>query len=98
MRRRTAHLLLLIAALSSGCAGWKHIAGTEADAALTDAVQKVLADDTEANLVRVEVYTEDAVVYLDGNLQQYEQKMRAERLTKKVPGVKKVFNKIQVEP
>jgi osmotically-inducible protein OsmY len=68
------------------------------DLALTDAVQSVLSEDTETDLNRVDVYTEDAVVYLGGELQHFASKMRAEQLTRKVPGVKKVFNKIEVEP
>jgi NTP pyrophosphatase (non-canonical NTP hydrolase) len=34
----------------------------------------------------------------DGELKQYEQKKRAEELARKIPGVKKVINKIHVEP
>ena len=55
-------------------------------------------DDEQANLHKVDVYTEDAVVYLGGDLSHFGQKARAEEVAQKVPGVRRVFNKIQVEP
>lgn len=58
----------------------------------------MLEENQEANLIHVDVYTENAIVYLSGELPEYEQKLQAERLARNVRGVKKVFNKIQVEP
>ena len=65
---------------------------------MTEAVQRALADDEDANLERVDVQVHDGIVYLDGELQQFEQKMRAGELARGVEGVNKVFNKIEVEP
>lgn len=92
-------MMIFMAALTViGCCLFGDLEARKKDQSLTDTVQKVLMDDAEANLLKVDVYTVDAVVYLDGDLPQYEQKMRAEELARKVPGVKKVYNKIQVEP
>ncbi|MBD0306429.1 MAG: BON domain-containing protein [Nitrospiraceae bacterium] len=88
--------LLASVFLAAGCLGDKET--RKKDQALTDAVQKALMDDEQANLHKVDVYTEDAVVYLGGDLSHFDQKARAGEVARKVPGVRDVFNKIQVEP
>ena len=88
--------ILLIAFSIHGCT--LDEGARERDLSITDAVQKMLEENTESNLIHVDVYTEDAIVYLSGELPEYEQKLQAERLARHVRGVKKVFNKIQVEP
>ena len=88
--------ILLVAVSIHGCA--LDDDARQRDLSITNAVQKMLEENQEANLIHVDVYTEDAIVYLSGELQEYEQKLQAERLARNVRGVKKVFNKIQVEP
>ncbi len=88
--------ILLVLVLIHGCASDNN--ARQRDLSITSAVQKILEENQEANLIHVDVYTEDSIVYLSGELPEYEQKLQAERLARNVRGVKKVFNKIQVEP
>jgi osmotically-inducible protein OsmY len=88
--------ILLVVVLLHGCASDN--AAHQRDLSITSAVQKMLEENQEANLIHVDVYTEAAIVYLSGELPEYEQKLQAEHLARNVRGVKKVFNKIQVEP
>jgi hyperosmotically inducible protein len=66
------------------------------DATLTASVKAQLVADKAANLVRVDVDTNNGVVYLNGTVESGEQKDRAEQLAKRVDGVKRVVNNLQV--
>jgi osmotically-inducible protein OsmY len=52
--------------------------------------------DKAANLTRVDVDTNNGVVYLNGTVDSSAQKGRAEELARRVNGVAKVVNNLQV--
>lgn len=66
------------------------------DAAITASVKSQLVADKAANLTRIDVDTNNGVVYLNGTVESSEQRARAEQLARRVDGVKKVVNNLQV--
>jgi hyperosmotically inducible protein len=66
------------------------------DASVTAAVKSQLVMDKAANLTRVDVDTNNGVVHLNGIVESSEQKGRAEELARRVKGVTKVVNQLQV--
>ncbi|HXV80253.1 MAG TPA: BON domain-containing protein [Candidatus Binatia bacterium] len=66
------------------------------DSYITGAVKTQLASDKMVSLTRVEVETNNGVVYLTGQVQTAEQKSRIGSLASQVKGVKKVVNNLQV--
>jgi hyperosmotically inducible protein len=66
------------------------------DATLTASVKSQLVADKAANLTRIDVDTNNGVVYLNGTVESAEQKARAEQLARRVDGVKRVVNNLQV--
>ena len=66
------------------------------DSYITGAVKTQLAADKMVRLTRVEVETNNGVVYLTGQVQTAEQKSRIGSLASQVKGVKKVVNNLQV--
>ena len=66
------------------------------DSYITGAVKTQLASDKMVSLTRVEVETNNGVVYLTGQVQTAEQKSHIGSLTSQVKGVKKVVNNLQV--
>jgi len=66
------------------------------DSYITGAVKTQLASDKMVSLTRVEVETNNGVVYLTGQVQSAEQKSHIGSLTTQVKGVKKVVNNLQV--
>lgn len=66
------------------------------DAAITASVKSRLVGDKTTNLFRVDVDASRGIVYLSGTVDSPEQKARAARLARRVNGVKKVINNIQV--
>ena len=66
------------------------------DSYITGAVKTQLASDKMVSLTRVEVETNNGVVYLTGQVQTAEQKSRVGSLASQVKGVKKVVNNLQV--
>jgi osmotically-inducible protein OsmY len=68
------------------------------DDTLYDQVRIRIANDREIGGGRIDVVVKDGVVELTGKVKTEKQKDRAEKLTKKVKGVKNVVNKIQVSP
>ncbi len=59
---------------------------------------KLAGDQLVAGAGRIEVFVEGGVVTLKGRVESDQQRGRAERLAKKVKGVKSVNNQIKVEP
>lgn len=70
---------------------------TMKDASVTAAVQKALTTERMANFTRVDVDTNHGVVQLNGVVQTPEQRAQAEELTKRISGVKRVHNNLQVQ-
>ena len=68
------------------------------DDTLYDQVRIRIANDREIGGGRIEVKVSNGVVELTGKVKAAKQKERAEKLTKKVKGVKNVVNRIQVSP
>jgi len=95
---KAAGLFFLAAVIGTGCQAMtgKTAGQNVDDATLTASVKAQLVADKAANLVRVDVDTNNGVVYLNGTVESGEQKDRAEQLAKRVDGVKRVVNNLQV--
>ncbi|HEY3305234.1 MAG TPA: BON domain-containing protein [Candidatus Binatia bacterium] len=99
MRRALESLavVLLVVALAGCQAMTGKTAGQNVDDAnLTASVKANLVADKAANLTRIDVDTNNGVVYLNGTVESPQQKARAEQLASQVKGVKKVVNNLQV--
>ena len=66
------------------------------DSYITGAVKTQLASDKLVSLTRVEVETNNGVVYLTGQVQTAEQRSHIGSLASQVKGVKRVVNNLQV--
>ena len=66
------------------------------DDSITKSVLEALVEDRQMNLVRVDVETEAGTVYLRGEVDTAEHKVRAEQLARGIQGVKEVVNKLKV--
>jgi len=66
------------------------------DSYITGAVKTQLASDKMVSLTRVEVETNNGVVYLTGQVQTAEQRSHIASLASQVKGVKQVVNNLQV--
>jgi len=66
------------------------------DSYITGAVKTQLASDKLVSLTRVEVETNNGVVYLTGQVQTAEQRSHIGSLASQVSGVKRVVNNLQV--
>ena len=64
---------------------------------LTDLIRQKLAADQVVKGGAIRVTVKDGVVTLEGKVPEPKLKSRAERLTKKVKGVKSVVNKVTIE-
>ena len=72
-------------------------AGTNIDdATITATVKSRLVGHRAANLIRVDVDTNNGTVYLNGTVESAEQKVKAEQLAWQAKGVKSVVNNLQV--
>jgi len=74
----------------------KSAGATVDDATLTARVKTKLVSEKAANLTRINVDTNDGIVYLNGSVQNAQQKAKAEDLARQTDGVKKVINNLQV--
>ena len=68
------------------------------DDALYDQVRLRLAADREIGRSKIDVKVASGVVELHGKVRTDRLKDRAEKLAKKVKGVQKVVNRLQIEP
>ena len=66
------------------------------DSYITSSVKTKLASDKLVSLTRVEVETNNGIVYLTGQVQSAEQKSHIGSLSSQVKGVKQVVNNLQV--
>lgn len=67
------------------------------DATLTARVKTKLVSEKATNLTRIDVDTNNGIVYLNGTVQNPQQKAKAEDLARDTQGVKKVINNLQIE-
>jgi len=66
------------------------------DSALTARVKTKLVSEKAANFTRIDVDTNNGIVYLNGVVPDTQQKAKAEELARNTDGVKKVINNLQV--
>jgi len=66
------------------------------DSYITSSVKTQLASDKLVSLTRVEVETNNGIVYLTGQVETTEQRSHIGSLASQVKGVKKVVNNLQV--
>jgi len=93
MKTKTLVSFLLILALAAAVwAAEKHVS----DDQLYDLVRRKLADDVVVKGGAMEVEVKDGVVTLKGKVEYDQQKVKAEKLAKKVSGVKQVVNELVV--
>jgi len=67
------------------------------DGLITDRVRQRLVSDPEIKGYKVEVETKGGVVTLTGTVETERARAKAEKVTRKVSGVKSVVNKLRVE-
>jgi osmotically-inducible protein OsmY len=89
--------VFLAAALSGGSVAYA-FQGTPADDAIFDQVRRKLANDPDVRGAAFEVTVKDGVVTIRGAVEKDKYKKKAERLVKKVKGVKQVKNELRVAP
>jgi osmotically-inducible protein OsmY len=75
--------------------GWSGSRGRD-DSYITTSVKSKLASDKLVTMTRVEVETNNGIVYLTGQVETAEQRSHIGSLTSQVDGVKKVVNNLQV--
>lgn len=93
IKRLVLSLLLFLTMLVTAVAAGK----PRSDDYLNDTVRQRLAADALVKGGNIDVQVKDGVVTLKGKVQEAKQKDKAERLTKKIGGVKSVVNNISVE-
>lgn len=86
-------LLLLLATL-----GWGGVAAASSpdDDAIYDRVRQRLYNDPDVKGYNIDIQVKNGVVTLAGTVTSEKVRNKAERLTRKVSGVKQVINKLQV--
>jgi osmotically-inducible protein OsmY len=93
MKTKTLVSFLVILALAAGVwAAEKHFS----DDQLYDLVRRKLADDAVVKGGALEVEVKDGVVTLKGKVEFVKQREKAEKLARKVSGVKQVDNQLVV--
>ncbi len=99
MRRIFKSLVLLFLVFSMlGCQAMtgKTAGQNVDDTNLTASVKAKLVADKAANLTRIDVDTNNGIVYLNGTVNSPQEKTKAEELARDTRGVKKVVNNLQV--
>ena len=101
MAYKTTRLMTALA-LTVMLAGCQAMTGRTAgqnldDTNITTAVKAQLAQDKLSTLTRIDVDTNGGVVALNGTVESAEQRAHAEQLARKVGGVKRVINNLQVQ-
>ena len=99
MRRMLNSLIAVLFVVS--LAGCQTMTGKSAganvdDATLTARVKTKLVSEKATNFTRIDVDTNNGIVYLNGTVQNAQQKTKAEDLARSTDGVKKVINNLQI--
>jgi len=96
MKTRSAIAIVLVTLLLAGVAvalaGQKQVS----DDSIYDLVRRKLASDPVVKGGALQVDVQQGVVTLRGSVELAKQKTRAEKIAKKVDGVKKVVNQLEV--
>ena len=99
--KSVALCLVVLGVLAAGCSTSARSGQTVGenidDATILASVKTKLVADKPANLTRVNVDVTNGTVYLTGNVDSAEQKVRAERLAHEVRGVRRVVNNLAVK-
>ena len=90
--RRRAALFLLIAPAAVLAAEKKPVP----DGEIYDAVRRRLANDADVKGGALQIEVKDGVVTIQGSVEYEKQKAKAERLARKVNGVKQVVNQLTI--
>ena len=91
---RALSWLLIVALLAGTCLA---LAQQEnPDDRIYDEVRRRLANDPNVKGGAIEVEVRDGVVTLRGRVREEKQRVKAERITRRVKGVKKVVNELRV--
>jgi len=95
---RAAMLVVALSGCPDGAA--LHAIGQQwrSDAELAGRVEDTLLETRQLNLGHIDVDVEDGVVYLTGEMDSSDAKAKAQEVAASIPGVKKVVNKLEVEP
>jgi osmotically-inducible protein OsmY len=93
-------LVILLICVLNGCQAIREKAsGPEfEDAKMTAIIKGQLAREDQATLQAVTVDVDDGVVKLKGTVNSAQKKAKAEEIARKVDGVKKVVNNLDVKP
>jgi osmotically-inducible protein OsmY len=95
MRIVSACLVLSLLVVSAGAfAAQKQVS----DDLIYDQVRRKLANDPDVKGGAFDVKVESGVVTLRGSVEKEKSKAKAERLTKKIKGVRQVINQLQIKP
>ena len=98
--KSVAAFLVILGVLAAGCSSTstgRTVGQDVDDKTILASVKTKLVADKPANLVKVNVDVTNGTVYLTGNVDSAEQKVRAERLAHDVKGVRSVVNNLQVK-
>lgn len=93
IRRIAAAIGIFLTLLATSFAAGKPVS----DDYLNDSVRQKLAADSVVKGGAIDVEVKEGVVTLKGKVQEPKQKSKAEKVAKKVSGVKSVVNQIQIE-
>ena len=91
-KRILRSLLVLVTLVMAAMGASKPVS----DDYIVDSVRQKLAADTLVKGGNIEVLSKDGAVVLKGRVEEEKQKNKAEKIAKKVDGVKSVKNEIQI--
>ena len=92
-----AIFFVVLGVLAAGCSSTGKTVGESVDdKTILASVKSKLVAEKPANLTRVNVDVSQGTVYLSGNVESAEQKVRAGRLAQETHGVKTVVNNLEV--
>lgn len=86
--------MALVLALLAGAAAIPQQASSDDE--IYDQVRRRLANDPDVKGAAIEVEVREGVVTLRGRVREEKHKLKAERITRKVKGVRKVINELRV--
>src|ERR1035441_7390416 len=92
IKRLLLPLVLLVTLISTALAAGKPVS----DDFLSDTIRQKLAADQVVKGGAIEVVVKDGVVTLKGSVEEDRQKNKAEKIAKKVSGVKSVTNQLTI--
>ena len=92
---RTVAAVFLLAVLTGSCLA--QAKSSSDDDRINDQVRLRLAEDRDVKGAALDVKVEQGVVTLRGKVRSDKLKQKAERITRRVKGVKKVINELEIE-